>query len=103
MIPLAFDAVHGTKPNASGNYALGLSSVCAQIDNGNITGRVTDATRAAIAGFQVTVTEGCAYTVVTRVYTWLPTRPAAIRTSPFLGLGRCGILIAVTGVSRRWA
>jgi len=31
--------------------------VCAQIDNGNITGRVTDPTGAVIAGAQVIVTQ----------------------------------------------
>jgi hypothetical protein len=42
--------------------------VRAQLDNGNITARVTDPTGV----------RGCAYTVVTRVYTWLHIRPAAI-------------------------
>lgn len=77
--------------------------VCAQINNGNITGRVTDPTGVAIAGAQVTVTRGCAYTVVTRVYTWLHSRPASNRTGPFLRLETCGILLAVTGSSPRWA
>jgi len=77
--------------------------VCAQIDNDNTTGRLTDATRAAIAGSQVTVTQGCVYTVVTRVYTWPPNRTATIRTGPFLGLGGCGILLPVIGSSSRWA
>ena len=77
--------------------------VCAQIDNGNITGRVTDPTGVAIAGAQVTVTRVRAYTVVTRVYTWLPIEPVAIRTGPFLGSGRCGILLPVAGSSSRWA
>jgi hypothetical protein len=66
--------------------------VCAQIDNGNITRRATNPTGAAIAGAQVTVTQGCAYTVVTRVYTWLHSRPASNRTGSLLGLVTGGIL-----------
>ena len=63
--------------------------MCAQIDNGNIdrsiTGRVTTPKGAAIAGAQVTVTQCCAYTVVTRVYTWLHRRSATNRTGLFSG------------------
>jgi hypothetical protein len=67
--------------------------VRAQLDNGNITARVTHPKGV----------RDCPYTVVTRVYTWLHSRPAAIRTGPFHGLGRYGILLPVTGSSSRWA
>ncbi|MCX6626009.1 MAG: carboxypeptidase-like regulatory domain-containing protein, partial [Candidatus Solibacter sp.] len=68
-------------------FLLMVLPLCAQIDNGNITGRVTDPSGAVIAGAQVTVTqtamnfEAVAQTNEEGIYRAQSLRPGPYRVS----------------------